>query len=224
MRYVQNLLLSFNLRVASTSGDSLRERQKAFARAQLLEEGLSLFDERGYADTTVEELAARCGCAKGTIYAHFPEGKDELAREIYVAIGKDFDRRFAELLESRDDGVIECVDAAAEVLMAISAEPAKGRFFMISAPALQSVLGDTLGRTGRGITAEISRRIRDTQSAGLIDTNVDPQRISVLVLGLLRETGMMVAAGTATDAEVKTALHELLSGVLVPRGKRRVRT
>lgn len=203
--------------MSSTAPQSLRARQKAFARAQFLEEGLRLLDEYGYAETTIEELASRCGCAKGTIYAHFPDGKDELVREIYVAIGTDFDKRFAELLDGRDDGVLDCVEAAAEVLMTISAEPAKGRFFMISAPALPSVLGDKLGRTGRGITKILVDRICVAQRAGEIDTSVEPTHVSSLLLGLLREAGIQVASGAAEEAEVKRALHELLAGALIQR-------
>lgn len=207
--------------LASRTGDSLRARQKAFARSQFLEEGLRLFDERGYAEATIEELASRCGCAKGTIYAHFPDGKDELVREIYVAIGEDFDRRFAALLETAGESILDCVDAAAEVLMAISAEPGKGQFFMISAPALPSVLGDKLGRTGRGITGAIAERIGAAQRAGEVDAAVDPVVVSQLVLGMLREAGMQVASGAAPDAEVKAALHELLTGALVQKRPRR---
>ncbi len=194
---------------------SLRERQRAFARAQFLNEGLLLFEERGYAQTTIEELANRCGCAKGTLYAHFPDGKDEVVREIYAAIGVEFDHRFEILLADRGDSVLECVDAAAEVLGEISTQPARGRFFMISAPALPSVLGDKLGRTGRGIVALIAERIETAQAAGEIDRDLNPENTGRLVLGLLREFGIRVAAGEASEDELKTALDGLLRGALV---------
>ena len=200
---------------SSPSENSLRARQRAFARAQFLEEGLRLFDEYGYALTTMEELARRCGCAKGTIYAHFPGGKDELVREIYVAIGEDFDERWLKELSGRADDVLACVDSAADVLMDISAQPGKGRFFMISAPALPSVLGEKLGRTGRGITGEISKRIQKAQRAGEIDASIDAEQVSGLILGVLREAGMRVASGEASNAEVKSALYTLFAGDLV---------
>jgi TetR/AcrR family transcriptional repressor of lmrAB and yxaGH operons len=201
--------------VSRKPGNSLRARQRAFARAQFLEEGLRLFDERGYAQTTIEELASRCGCAKGTIYAHFPDGKDELVRAVYRSIGEDFDRELEALLETRGDDVLACVDAVAELLMAISAEPAKGRFFMFSAPALPSVLGDALGRTGRGIIGHIADRIRAAQAAGEIDAALDADHVGQLILGLLREAGIRIAGGDASEAELKAALHALLTGALV---------
>src|SRR5438094_4914335 len=113
----------------------MRARQREFARAQFIEVGLELFHERGYAQTTIEELATRCGCAKGTVYAHFPGGKDELFREIYSSIGEEFDELFRAQLAGASDDVVGYVEAAAAVLMDISAQPGKGRFFMIEAPA-----------------------------------------------------------------------------------------
>lgn len=198
----------------TNAGKSLRARQRAFARAQFLEEGLRLFDERGYAQTTIEELASRCGCAKGTVYAHFPEGKDELVREIYASIGENFDRDFKTVLDDHPHDVFACVDAAAELLMDISAEPAKGRFFMISAPALPSVLGPKLGVTGRGIVSAIAQRIRAAQLAGTIDKSLDAKNVSQLILGMLRELGMCIAAGDATKPELRAALDALLTGAL----------
>ncbi len=191
---------------------SLRARQREFARAQFLEIGLQLFHERGYAKATIEELAERCGCAKGTIYAHFPDGKDELFRSIYRDIGEEFDDQFAAELEQRGDDVVGCIEAAAEILMAISAQPGKGRFFTIEAPALPHVLGDTAGRTGRGIVKALTARIEAAQSRGEVQPELNPVHASYLVLGLLREIGIRVADGDASPDELLAALDGLLRG------------
>jgi AcrR family transcriptional regulator len=202
----------------------MRTRQREFARAQFIEVGLDLFHERGYAQTTIEELAARCGCAKGTVYAHFPGGKDELFRDIYTTIGAEFDERFRTKLASSGDDVVGYIEAAAAVLMEISAQPGKGRFFMIEAPALPHVLGSALGRTGRGIIKGLSERIESAQRKGNADPDLVPQHVSYIVLSMLRELGIRVAEGVATPEELMAALDGILRGTLLhgvkPKPKR----
>ena len=55
----------------------LRQRRKDARPQELLEAALSLFVEKGFAATRSEEVAARAGVAKGTLYRYYPS-KDEL--------------------------------------------------------------------------------------------------------------------------------------------------
>ncbi len=58
-----------------------RERRKLEVRARILEAGLALFRERGFADTKVSEICDRADVAHKTFFNHFPS-KQELVREI----------------------------------------------------------------------------------------------------------------------------------------------
>ena len=48
------------------------------ARQKLLDASLALIREKGYASTTVDELCARAGVAKGSFFHHFKD-KEALA-------------------------------------------------------------------------------------------------------------------------------------------------
>jgi len=50
---------------------SLRSRKLADARRALFEAAMELFRERGYDETTVEEIAARAGFSRATFFNHF---------------------------------------------------------------------------------------------------------------------------------------------------------
>ena len=54
-----------------------RQRRKDARPQELLEAALALFVEKGFAATRSEEVAARAGVAKGTLYRYYPS-KDEL--------------------------------------------------------------------------------------------------------------------------------------------------
>lgn len=50
---------------------SLREDQKAFTRSKLIEAAKQLFETRGYAQTSAEDIAAEAGASRATFYLHF---------------------------------------------------------------------------------------------------------------------------------------------------------
>jgi AcrR family transcriptional regulator len=85
-----------------------RQRRKEARPAELLAAALEVFAEKGFAATRLEEIAARAGVSKGTVYLYF-ESKEALfkaaieaamtpAVEAVEAIANDPDRPAAELL------------------------------------------------------------------------------------------------------------------------------
>ncbi|MBS2080443.1 helix-turn-helix domain-containing protein, partial [Mycobacterium tuberculosis] len=49
------------------------------ARERLVAAALDLFNERGYDETTVTQIAERAGLTKSTFFRHFPDKRDVLA-------------------------------------------------------------------------------------------------------------------------------------------------
>ncbi|MEY2619178.1 MAG: hypothetical protein RL522_2180 [Pseudomonadota bacterium] len=58
-----------------------RERRKQARPGELLDAALALFVEKGFAATRVEEVAARAGVSKGTLFLYF-ESKEELLKAV----------------------------------------------------------------------------------------------------------------------------------------------
>ncbi|WP_253906736.1 helix-turn-helix domain-containing protein [Arthrobacter sp. I3] len=55
---------------------SLREAQKQLTRDVIVERALELFTEKGYAATTIDEIAAAAGTTRVTFYAYYPTRSD----------------------------------------------------------------------------------------------------------------------------------------------------
>src|SRR5947209_2275795 len=77
-----------------TAPRSLKEKQRQEREALILKAAEDVLMEKGYHETSIDEIAARVGIAKGTVYLHFPSKED-----LVVAI---FERDMQQLLQSID--------------------------------------------------------------------------------------------------------------------------
>jgi AcrR family transcriptional regulator len=58
---------------------NLRIAQKELTRQRLLDTALELFESKGYAATTIDDIAAAAGTTRVTFYAHFPSRRAIMA-------------------------------------------------------------------------------------------------------------------------------------------------
>lgn len=81
---------------------SLREAQKQLTRDLIVSRALELFTAKGYASTTIDEIAAAAGTSRVTFYAYYPSRSDLMV---------DFMSRVNSVLE-RTDGPGQASTAA----------------------------------------------------------------------------------------------------------------
>src|SRR5436309_12831343 len=94
-----------------TPTTSLKEKQRREREELIIQAAEEVLQEKGYYETSMDEIAARVGIAKGTLYTHFP-GKEELVLAI-------FKRDMQAFIESIDDviGVEPTTSAKVEALL-----------------------------------------------------------------------------------------------------------
>jgi AcrR family transcriptional regulator len=68
--------------MATTQRSSLKERQRREREKLILQVAEEVILEKGYHEASMDEIAARVGVAKGTVYLHFP-GKEEMVGAIF---------------------------------------------------------------------------------------------------------------------------------------------
>jgi AcrR family transcriptional regulator len=73
-----------------------RARRKAFRREEILEAAFAEFVDKGYVATRVEDIAARAGVTKGTVYVYFAD-KEALFE---ATVRSETEPRFAALREA----------------------------------------------------------------------------------------------------------------------------
>ena len=97
---------------------SLREAQKQMTRRLLLDAGLELFSSRGYAATTVDDIATAAGTTRATFYAYFPSRSELMRALIDERLNERLERiRSAHRGSTAEDLVAAVRDGRREVIL-----------------------------------------------------------------------------------------------------------
>ncbi|RSM72565.1 TetR family transcriptional regulator [Actinoplanes sp. ATCC 53533] len=72
--------------MTSSLPTGLRERKKAKTRAAIREHAMRLFDEQGYAATTVDQIAEAADVSQSTFFRYFPTKEDVVLSDDYDPI------------------------------------------------------------------------------------------------------------------------------------------
>jgi AcrR family transcriptional regulator len=172
-----------------------------------------LFASRGFAETSIDDIAARAGVAKGAVYHHFAS-KEEIFARLVDALQAELAAELAAAPPKRTgDPVDRFADAVLRYLLAAS-EPERKRILLIDGPA---VIGWQKWREidakyfGAGARAAIARVLGEGASAGEIDA------LAHLVLGAVMEAALVCASAEdpkKTAREVTSGLRRLLAGLV----------
>jgi TetR/AcrR family transcriptional repressor of lmrAB and yxaGH operons len=68
------------------------------SRDSLIETAATLFRRQGYAATGLNQILDAAGVKAGSLYHHFPQGKQELAATVVDTVGGDMERLLRQLL------------------------------------------------------------------------------------------------------------------------------
>jgi AcrR family transcriptional regulator len=192
---------------------SRKAEQSEATRAALLAAARALFADRGYADTSTEEIVQQAGVTRGALYHHFLD-KQDLFRAVVEELEREFLARVA--AAAPPGGVWDALQAAFQAFLDACLEPAMQRIMLLEAP---SVLGWEAYREieERYSLGALEAALRTAMGEGIIDEQpVGP--LARLLLGALREAGMLIAhAGdvAAARSQVGAAVARLLDGLRV---------
>jgi len=99
------------------------------AREDLINAAVELFGERGYEGVGVAELLTKAGAPRGSLYFHFPGGKEQIGAEAVARVGAEVAARFRGLHDSGVD-----LDTFIDRVFKTTAKEVKERAFKASCP------------------------------------------------------------------------------------------
>ena len=160
--------------VASQGGaQSLKERQRQEREQLILQAAEELLVERGYHETSIDEIAARVGVSKGTIYLHF-QSKDDLILALFERNQRLFKQAIGTQLMGMNDP-----RATLESLLTYLYTGMYGKHFQalraifFQSPELRARLAERSGAHHEGWT-ELAERVGQILDAGKRNGQFDP--------------------------------------------------
>jgi AcrR family transcriptional regulator len=191
-------------------------------RDHILAVATRLFAERGFEDTSIENVLQASGISRGALYHHF-NGKDALFEAVLEAIEADVGRRTAAAMVGATDAYA-ALHAGSQAWVRIAGDPVVQRILLIDAPA---VLGwhrwremderHALGGLRMGLAA-----ISETGSlpAEFVDM------FAHVLLASMNEIAMVIATAVDTEGAMRdgaAAVDEFLQRLLRPPTRQRRR-
>jgi AcrR family transcriptional regulator len=140
-----------------------RQRRKEARPQELLEAALSLFVEKGFASTRSEEVAARAGVSKGTLYLYFPSKEDLFKAVVQQTLAADI-AEGARVMQSHTGTAAEIlVDVLVEWWTRIYEGPGSGVFKLVvtemrNFPELAQFYAQEVVEPGCGLIAGMVER------------------------------------------------------------------
>lgn len=189
---------------------SLRERNKIRTRQELLDAALEVFAETGFGSATVEAIAARAGASKATLYTYFPQGREELFREIYESINSELLEQANQAYGDQGGTHVDRIMALTRALVDVARRPGIGGFYSIEDPALDLALDPVRGHASRVWTELIAEDLAAAHKAGTVKARADSHALAVLLVGAMRSALSDVSLERAPSENILEAFEALL--------------
>ncbi|MDX6915306.1 TetR/AcrR family transcriptional regulator [Pectobacterium carotovorum] len=185
-------------------------------RATLLATARKVFSERGYADTSMDDLTAQASLTRGALYHHFGDKKGLLAA-VVEQIDAEMDERLQVISDTAEDAW-DGFRRRCRAYLEMALEPEIQRIVLRDARA---VLGGASPDSQRHCVESMQRLIDSLIRQGVV-AEADPQALAFLIYGSLAEAAFWIADGEDGNARLAqgvAALELLLRGLLVkPHG------
>ena len=187
-------------------------------RSTLLQTTARLLQHRGYHGTSLSDILAKSGSPRGSLYFHFPGGKDQLVLEATKASVQQTTQELRSALERASNparGVREFVEAAAGILRETA--------YTFGCPVAPVIL-DAAG--GAPELAELCRQALDEWTGLLKDAFIragaTPGRAGPMALIVMATIeGLLLMARARQDSrpllEVAAPLEAIVQGILPRR-------
>lgn len=199
---------------------SRRERKKGETRQRIFQAAMKLFRERGFMQTTVDDITERADVSKGTFFNYFPRKE--------AVLGYLSEMRLDEI-EAGANGLLAAGKPAREKLIEIYAHAASAyegdrdltRFVLSE---LLSQHFDPVEEPGRRWDDLVARLIAQGQASGEMNAGVDPQR----AMGVLTSTyyGLLFMWANCPEipfdlqSELRARMNLVLDGITTKGGAR----
>ena len=195
-----------------TDAMATQSERRERTRSAIVKAARRIFGERGFAATTMDDIAGSARVAKGAVYHHF-NTKEELFGAVFDQVSRDLVVEIDRIARAEKD-VLSAMAAGTEAYFAACAKGPTGQIILRDGPA---VLGWERWREidARHFGGKLPRAIEIAIENGLIARQpVEP--LARLLLGAMTEAAVACSTGSnVSGAEYAKAFRRLLDALRV---------
>jgi AcrR family transcriptional regulator len=182
-------------------------------RARILHSAMELFGEKGFEEVPIDQIAARAGVGKGSVYRQF--GSKEQLYAASVIEGFIQVRSQIEAAMQRAASVPERITAIVHHTLAYF-WTRRQFFILLRDPTKLPRAQELRYRKERGqLAALLSQVLREGASRGIIRSDLDFDLMAEALLGMIRGVQRYKADHVALDEAVHTVVAAFLGGSLI---------
>lgn len=191
---------------------SRRAQYSASTRKALIESAVTLFRERGYTGTSLDEVVAQADLTKGALYHHY-QGKQALFEAVFSHLQESAVRRITKRVRSQRDPWERSMEGL-RAYLDVCKDPTYRRVVMQEGPV---ALGyDRWREAEEGATHGIVADIVDGIFGGYAVTESMRTTFTQVFFGAMRSAGLHVAESDdpdRTSSEVEIVIASVLAGL-----------
>ncbi|MEO6703989.1 MAG: TetR/AcrR family transcriptional regulator [Jatrophihabitantaceae bacterium] len=191
-------------------------RPEPGTRQRIVNAAVSLFAEQGFDATSVNQVVARAGVAKGALYHHF-ESKDDLLYEVYREL---VDRQLSGLHRILAEGMgpARTVRALiADLVCTTAAAAAEAKVFARESHRLGDVNQARVRAARRSIHDAFIELVRTGQASGEFGSIASPEMVTFTAFGVINELPVWYRPdGEKRPDELAAELADLILAALKP--------
>jgi TetR/AcrR family transcriptional repressor of nem operon len=180
-------------------------------RENIIRKAATLFNQHGFAGSSMSDVMAATGLQKGGIYRHF-ESKEQLAVEAFAYAVSLMGRRFAAALEGKTNA-IDRLDAVITVFAALPTDPPVPGGCAVMNAAIENddgnpALRERARQAMDGLRALVARTAEWGKAHGQVRPDVDGEELATVMVATL-EGAVMLSRLYEDDAHVARAAAHL---------------
>lgn len=196
--------------VDSEKASGPRSRKGERTRLRLLDAAKQIFEEQGYFDARISDIAERAGLSHGSFY-HYFEAKEQAFREVASAVDQELSAPFEEVILAprSDDAPHDRIREAVRQHVERYAREARILGVIEQVARHDEVVNAARAELHGRMTEQIAESIGELQARGLADPSLDP-RLTAAALGAMtfRFAEMWLVQG-AVDCPLEEGIEQL---------------
>jgi TetR/AcrR family transcriptional regulator, transcriptional repressor for nem operon len=185
-------------------------------RQMIIEQAADIFNEKGVAGTSIDEVLQAAKVAKGCLYGHF-ESKDELA---YASAEYLLDK-----VTNRRNNVLQLQKTSIDKLIAfveMNANPLDDSFIHGGCPILNfgvdtddtnQAIREKVQSVIKTATRQLTTIIKDGVSAGELSADIHPEELAIKLFAAV-EGAFMISRVMGSPLPMKTAVKAMKKEIL----------